>query len=134
MGTWGTGFFENDAASDWLEELIASDDISIIERCVHRINDLGTDYLDADLGAEGLVASSAIALLAGRGGGLEPKSLLEWSQSHSTAPAVELLASARAAVHRIAMTPSSELANQWSDSELAAQWRLAIDDLLVRLR
>jgi hypothetical protein len=132
MGTWGVKIFENDAASDWLEEFVGSSDLSPAERCIGAVEAAGQQYLDAELGAEAIAAASALALLSGRGTGDEPEELERWADQHRTVPPADLLARARAVVGRVLASPS-ELASLWSESELSEEWRITVNDLRERL-
>jgi ATP phosphoribosyltransferase regulatory subunit HisZ len=60
MGAWGTGFFDNDGALDFLNEVDAKgwQAASIAFAQVRRY---AQDYLDVDIGSAGLAAAALVA-------------------------------------------------------------------------
>src|ERR1700733_13931317 len=64
MGAWGSGFFENDAALDWVAVAKRNGVETAVEGALREA--IGAGYLDVD---EGSAAVAAAALLAAAGGG-----------------------------------------------------------------
>ena len=69
MGAWGTGIFDNDTACDWAYDLEGASDLSLIERALSKVLNVGAEYLEATEAEEALAAAETIARLKGNLGG-----------------------------------------------------------------
>lgn len=134
MGTWGTGAFENDVASDWAYGL-ADGGLSHVSGSLHAAAD-ASDFLDGDEGSEAVAAAETVARLRGGAWDESPHSdaVDEWVHAQIGEVPADLAALAAAAVRRV-LAPGSELADLWSEAGEtdAAAWRRILDDLIGRL-
>ena len=134
MGTWGTGAFDNDIASDWAYGL-ADGGIHLVSESLHAATD-AADLLDADEGAAAIAAAETVARLRGGAWDESPHSgaVDEWVHAQTGEVPADLAALAAAAVRRV-LAPGSELADLWdeADDADATTWRRVLDDLIGRL-
>ena len=134
MGAWGAGTFDNDAACDWTYGLEGLDDLSLVRKTVANVLEAGSGYLDADIACEGLAACEAIARLKGNWGirNAYTETLDRWVEKHPANPPADLVEQALAAIDRI-LSPPSELAELWDETEERNEWRNAVADLRSRV-
>ena len=128
MGTWGTGAFDNDEASDWAWEL-EDGGITAIESALDdavRSSDL---YAPTDV--EAIAAAEVVAAAIGHP--LPGLSADIAALAAHVAPSVtpEHTARARTAVERV--LSASELAERWAETEDDKEWRGLVEDLIRRL-
>lgn len=149
MGAWGTGSFENDDALDWLAEWSDAKEgpgdedepgrfAYVIGALAVAVDEKG--YLDSDAGACALAAAEAVAAANGKPDPSLKKNdgdvaaLVTWARSKHADdlrnPQAKQLA--LQAVDRV-LADESELAELWSESEEAENWRKAVDGLRARL-
>ena len=133
MGAWGTGTFDNDTAGDWADGLAERKDLSLVHETLLTVAS-GDCYLDADDASEALAACEVVARLKGDGGprNAYTEAVDEWVEAHPQPVPLELVALATAAIDRI-LGENSELAELWAESESAAEWRAAVEDLRRRV-
>jgi hypothetical protein len=130
MGAWGHETFENDAALDWLGDLVEGapalfrDALSYVQRAEPDT------YLDVDDGCAALAAAELVA--AARTGQRErlPAGAARWLTDNGDAIRPDDAALARAAVDRV--LERSELQELWDDAD-GDQWRASVAELLRRL-
>lgn len=130
MGTWGTGSFENDGASDWVYELESSSGLAFINETLDAV--LGDGYQESTEAENALGAAETVACLLGKPGTYIPESLEAWLTGQKLAVSAELKAKAAAAVRRV-QTPPSELLELWDEGGQGDEWRASLADLLARL-
>ncbi|MCL4193922.1 MAG: DUF4259 domain-containing protein, partial [Thermoguttaceae bacterium] len=130
MGTWGSSVFENDAAEDWMGELLEEGRSQLIDQALRAVEKGSTE---ADDCSAALAAAEVVAAARGWPPRGFPKDLKQWiieSDFRSTEP-TELLAIQ--AVQRV--QEDSELAELWKENPREEkQWRAGLDDLLQRLQ
>jgi hypothetical protein len=129
MGTWGSGPFDNDDASDWAWSLTDSADERVLDAALREpLTDGALSAPDAQiaLAAAHVVATS----LDGRADGL-PHELVTWVRSHPSLPWPDLAALAVEAVDRV--RASSGLHELWAASGDAAEWEADLAELRGRL-
>jgi hypothetical protein len=133
MGAWGSDTFENDTACDWSASLEGSDDFDVIEQAFAAVEEVGDEYLDADVACEGLAACDAVARLLGRFGQRDAytESLDQWIRAHPLQPSPALVQRALSTLARI-VGENSELADLWDESPDGA-WRAKVEELRNRL-
>lgn len=117
MGTWGTGWFENDAAADFLIEL---EDQAPARRHTLLVNRMravvdAKGYLEGPEADEGLAAA---ALIATAGGGVDAATV---APNVDLPPALQppdaaTLALARAAVTRLSDPKDNEWLDLWDEA------------------
>jgi hypothetical protein len=134
MGTWGTDTFDNDTAGDWAFQLEDEGDLDLIDDTLARVVDSADDDVDSDVACEALAACEVVARLKGNFGVRDAytEPVDKWVAAHPMVPPHETVARALAAIDRI-LGPQSELAELWSDSDDARQWRAAVSNLRQRV-
>ena len=129
MGTWGSGSFENDEASDFAYEF-ERDGLSALDAALSVAR---ADDLDAPRGQRAIAAAELVAAAMGRPGELPPE--IDINANPFVARIAEGLADLRvmaiAAVDRV-LAEKSELKDLWEEGD-SAEWLAAVDDLRRRL-
>ena len=134
MGAWGAGNFDNDTALDWIWDLEASKDLSIVEATISEVLD-EDDYLDPDIACMGLAAAEVVAALKGKPADKLPDEVSNWVAAHQVTPGDVLIKGCLAAVDKIRNDDISELKELWEEDEGPLQdWHAVLDDLTARLR
>ncbi|SRR5712691_6352561 len=135
MGAWGLGVFENDDAMDWAVDFEhAPSEQSLREAFEAAV--AVEDYLERDLGSYALAAAEVLAAARGQPCRDIPPALRHWAAANTGIAAPELLAQARAAIERVTIVDSSEVAELWATTAApgdAAGWSTQIEQLKRRL-
>jgi hypothetical protein len=131
MGAWDFGPFDNDDAGDWLYELEKSSDTSVIAEALHRVTNIGDEYLEAPDCSSAIAAAEVVAALRDHPVGKFPDNAKQWVATHGSLKADTLVPSALAALQRI--RTNSELKELWDESDEAPKWYATLDDLTDRL-
>jgi Domain of unknown function (DUF4259) len=136
VGTWGTGSFENDSASDWfylVEEAVEPGDV-IASALDHALSE--ADYLDLDSSCEAIAAAELSASCAGQAPEGLPEHVGRWVHGHPHRPHDSEIEHAVQAVVRV--RSESELRELWDEAEPDRDdehsWLREVDDLIARLR
>jgi hypothetical protein len=129
MGTWGTGAFENDTASDWVYSLEEARDSSVVASAL-QVAGSSSDP-DVDEAVIGVAAAEVVAAALGAPADHLPSNVVAWLDAHRQAIAPALAGTARAVVARI--RKRSELQELWEESDDNADWIAAMNDLDRRL-
>lgn len=129
MGAWGTGIFDNDDASDWLDELCTSDGTDLLADAFAATK---AGDLDAGDGARILCAAAALVVALGREVTDAPDLLKIWAAGLFEDDIRALLPEAEAAVHEV-LAEGSELKELWEGSDYA-QWEAKAQALLAGLK
>lgn len=133
MGTWGYSSFENDAAGDWKDTLLDSEDGAPIVRALRAVTDLPLDeYLEVDEAQSAVAAAEIIACLKAARPSNLPPDVEEWLDSHASIKTEELAPLALGALDRV--KTDSELKELWDESDESGEWHNALADLEARLR
>lgn len=139
MGAWGTLAFDNDTALDWVLSLEKHRDLRFVEATIERVAntedaDEDDEYLDQESACEALAACEVLARLRGRHGyrNSDTEDVDDWVAAHPIDPPLALLQRALVAIDRIEGR-SSELADIWTESSDAQQWRKSVADLRERV-
>ena len=130
MGAWDFGNLDNDSALDFLDEFEnAKDKIVCLSNLLSNIAVAG-DYIDADLGSQGLAAAELVAAVRGKP---NPKLSNDASANAATLKADDaLVALARRTAVKV-KSEQSELRDLWEETSDYAQWVRAVDELTERL-
>jgi Domain of unknown function (DUF4259) len=134
MGTWGIGSFENDIACDWVYELEKVNDLSVIERALDEVLNVGEEYLDSHEAVEALAAAEVIARLKGNPGigcGYT-ETVDQWVETNRLIPPQALIEKSLKVIERVLFRPS-ELVELWGESEYFNAWEESVKDLSKRL-
>ena len=131
MGAWNFGPFDNDDAGDWLSELEQSADTSVIADALHRVTNIGDEYLEALDCSKAIAAAEVVAALRGHPVSDFLDNAKQWVDAHRTLDAAALVPTAIAAIQRI--RTNSELKELWDESAKAPKWYATLDDVTNRL-
>lgn len=129
MGTWGSAVFDNDAAGDWMGQLLDEDRYQLIGEALNTVVE---DATDADDCCAALAAAEVVA--AARGWPVRgfPRELKEWINGSDYQPTDGARSLAIQAVRQV--LKDSDLATLWSENpKEEKKWRAALDDLIDRL-
>jgi len=135
MGAWGPGIFENDDAMDWAVDFQREPSEQSLRDAFEAAVEVD-DYLERDLGSYALAAAEVLAAAKGQPCRDIPPALRDWATANGGVAAPELLAQALAAIERVTIVDSSEVAELWTTSakpEDAAGWTRQIAELKRRL-
>jgi Domain of unknown function (DUF4259) len=135
MGAWGTGLFENDDAGDWTVYFLDAPSERLLRAAFEAV--IGVeDYIERDLGGSALAAAEVLAAATGRPCRDIPPELRDWAEGNRGVAAQELVGKALAAIDRVMIAESSEVAELWFETAAdidAAGWVAKVDDLRQRL-
>ena len=128
MGAWGTGAFDNDDASDWVDEL-EDGGIDAIESALDDA--VRSSDLSAPTDVNAIAAAEVVAAAIGRPlpGLREDIAALVAHVAPSVTP--EHTARARTAVERV--LNASELAELWAEADNGDEWRGLVQDLIAEI-
>ena len=132
MGTWGYGSFENDAAGDWKDTLVDSEDGTPIARALEAVTNMPPDeYLEIDEAQSAVAAAEVVACLKGARPPDLPPDVEEWLEDHGSIRTLELVPLALRALERVRTDSElKELVDEGNDSE---EWYNEIENLQARL-
>lgn len=132
MSAWNTGTFDNDDAADWLAELQATDDETVLQAALEAA-DAGEGYLEAPEGARILCACELVAALIGQAASDLPEMAREWVELHPALDVSTLLPIARNGIDRV-LAVDSELEELWRENaDEYSAWRQSVLNLKDRL-
>lgn len=129
MGAWGIGAFENDAALDWVSDLEAEGVHSITGALSLEDAD---DYLDVDVGCEGIAAAEVVAAARDGDAGTLPEPVREWLDANAGSITSDHVQAAAKFLARV-LDDDSEIAELFAEGPDAAAWRDEVEALLARL-
>ncbi|MEW4454834.1 DUF4259 domain-containing protein [Bremerella sp. JC817] len=135
MGAWGHEIFDNDAACDWQDRLLRSDDLALIEESLSVVANVPEgETIDASDGSQMLAACEALAHLRGRPGLHEASmdALANWVQSHSHLATDTLVPVAQVALERV-VSDDSELKQLWAEGDQLSLWLATVEDVSRRI-
>src|SRR5215468_4138208 len=131
MGAWGHNSFENDEARDWVADLEAVSDVSVIVEALAHVTDEPGQYMEAPECSMAIAAAEVVAALNGRPSSSLPGKVQAWLAG-KPAPAASLVAKARRAVDAVLV--ESELKDLWTENVGDfPKWTSALNDLKQRL-
>ena len=133
MGAWGTGSFENDAASDWfyLVEEAVDPGVVIMSALDDALAEAGD--LELDAASTAIAAGELSASCAGEVADHLPDHIGRWVSEHPHEPHADEIEQAVQAVERV--RADSELRELWEEDRGPDNaWLRAVDDLLARLK
>lgn len=136
MGTWGTGYFGNDAALDFMEHVEDSEDPNAtIRKALEAVMD--AEYLESDEGSSAIVAAAYVDRQLNGPLFMQPadeagRSVHNFPERH---PEIDLSALRDMAIEgfRRVMADNAELVELWEESGGGDTWRTGIEALIGRL-
>ncbi len=130
MGTWGIETFENDGTLDWLWDLEACDDASVLDRALEPDE---TEYLEAPDGEIIIAAAEVIHAIKNGPRADLPDNALAWIDSHKDMDVSSLATKAVGMLDRV-LAENSELKELWEENEEDyPKWLADVTDLRKRL-
>jgi hypothetical protein len=132
VGAWGTGSFENDDGLDWVAELEAAEDTTLLLEPLQAVTQLQDDYLDSYECTRALAAAEVVAALRGQPATQVPPEVEQWVRARPGNVPDQLVHEALLAIQHI--RTDSEAKELWDETDSAAEWYGILDDLDRRLR
>ena len=133
VGTWGTGSFENDFATDWFYSVEEAVDPGVVIASALDDALAEADHLELDCASAAVAGAELLASCAGEAADNLPDHIRPWVTEHPHQPHGVEIEQAVRAIERV--RDESELRELW-DEELGADnaWLGAVDDLIARLQ
>lgn len=134
MAIWDIGFFDNDMACDWENEITNNKNVNYIENTIRYVLNNEEDILDIDISCKALAACEALARLVTKEGESSSytKHLDEWANESDIYPSKELIDSAINCID-IITSSCSELKQYWTIRGELENWNNKIMKLKERL-
>lgn len=133
-GAWDVGPFDNDDALDWVYELEASTDLSIVKAALEAVIE-SSSYIEAPTASAAIAAAEVVAALNGKPHSQLPDNVTSWVKEHNLKGNEALIELAIQVIARVQDPSDSELAQLWSDSEeLKDTWLTGLSELKRRLQ
>lgn len=129
MGSWGSGPFENDSASDWVHELKAVTDDSVVRSALALGDD---EYLDNHEGSSAWAAAEVVAAALGRPHLDLPQEVQHWVELNGST-VKKRRKKAGKALERI-LAHDSELHDMWDEAGALEEFSAQVLDCADRLR
>ncbi len=137
MGTWGTGYFEDDSALDFIADVEDSNNPKLkIKAALKAV--LEADYIDSDDATAAIVAGTYIdSQVNGTKFGTtdreDPLEVDTFSAKNPSVSLADLKADAVVALKKI-ITDNSELHELWMENEEDyPEWKAGVEKLISRL-
>ncbi|WP_424951935.1 DUF4259 domain-containing protein [Deinococcus sp.] len=132
MESWGTGSFDNDAATAFVREVL-EDGPAALEEALEVALDPDLPELEAEEGARAVAAAEIVSVqLSGDLASVTDAGLRAWLGELEDDELSELRDLALEALERV-LGPGSELPELWEDSVDAAEWREGVQRLRQEL-
>jgi hypothetical protein len=132
MGTWGTGPFDDDNASDWVWELQEASDWSVVEDALKAAVDVeSAAYLEAPDGQVAWAAATVVAA-ADAPGLTVPDEVRIWVDAHKDSQPAGLRTLGAAALRRV-LADNSELVELWQAAGEEREWRSNVQGVTTAL-
>ena len=126
MGTWGSGPFEDDNASDWVWVLQEASDWDVVETALRSAADVGENaYLEAP-DAQVAWAAAAVVAAADDPSVAVPNEVRAWLDGHRDGRPPTVRPLALSAVRRV-LADESELAELWAEAGELDEWRANVE-------
>lgn len=134
MAIWDVGFFDNDMACDWENEITNNRNSNYIESALLPVINNDEDTLDIDISCKALAACEALARLIVKEGESSSytKHLDKWVDESDITPSKELIKTAIYCIESIT-SAGSELKQYWTLRGELDNWNNKIVNLRKRL-
>lgn len=132
MADWTIDPFDNDAASQWVSDLVDEDNLDLVHLALSSAMVPTSEALDSRDAQRAIAAAELLALLAKNPSPYLCEDLRHWVQVHRPNVCEEMLEMADAALVRI-LGPHSELRAMWQDEGKLDILRESLETLRMRL-
>lgn len=133
MTDWTIDPFDNDAASQWVSDLVDEDNLEFVRRTLDAAMASARETLDSEDAQRAIAAAELLALLVGNPSPCVCEDLVHWAQAHRPDVQEELLEAADTVLARI-LAPRSELRSLWQDAGKLDVLSESLETLRVRLQ
>jgi hypothetical protein len=131
MGAWGPGSFENDDASDWVDDLEGSSGIGLLKEAFKAVEK--NKFPESPDCCIAVAAAEVVAAAKGKPCADFPEALRSWLDSHKDIAAIKALDKVTGLVlNKVQL--KSELKEEWEESDDWLAWSKALNDLQNRLK
>ncbi len=134
MGAWGVGIFEDDAAYDWVDKILDSDEPEEIFESIF-VYAVDTNYVEYD-DCHGVTVSAAVIdmLLNNTNYHLEEEDLTDWVKEKRASLKVKSIVPIAIKALKVIIGKKSELHELWQENEAEYDfWKDKIERLISRL-
>jgi hypothetical protein len=136
MGAWGTGFFEDDGAFDFMEEIESSDRPKETIAAAFRVA-IDGDYLDSDEASAVTVAAAYVDRFVNgtkfsAPDDDDPLEVDSFPDRHPDQDLSDLRGMAVRALQKV-LGDDSELKELWAETDELAAWQGGVEELIERL-
>ena len=134
MGIWSNEPFANDAAYDWAQELVESDNLSSIDAAIDRVLKGSGDFSETYHACEAIAAIEVLVILLGHE--TDSDNIMEeldrWLKRGPQPPSPALINKAKLCIDLI-MSPNSALLKFWNGTEGGIEWKSNMRNLAIKL-
>jgi hypothetical protein len=131
MGTWGTGPFDDDNASDWVWELQEAADWRVVEDALRGAAEVDAGaYLEAPDGQIAWAAATVVAA-ADASTVTVPDEVSRWVEAHKSSRPSDIRPLASTALRRV-LADNSELVELWQEAG-DEEWRANVQRVAAAL-
>ena len=134
MSTWHSGTFDNDYAMDWVQDLLETKNLELVETTLDNVIDNGAGELEAPFAAEALAAVEVIARLLGSPGLAGENDDVDAWVASCKRKVTPLQVEKAQRVLDLVLSEQSELNQLWSKSEEYDTWRAGVAALKARIK
>lgn len=134
MAIWDLGFFDNDMACDWENDIKNNCNLTYIESALNPLLSCDDDSLDIDLSCKALAACESLARLRNNQGETSSytKHLDDWVKEFNDEIPNDLINLAKNVIEKISSN-DSELKQYWTLRGEKDQWLTKLNNLKERL-
>jgi Domain of unknown function (DUF4259) len=134
MGAWGVGIFEDDAAYEWVDKILDSDEPEEIFESIF-VYALDTNYVEYDDCHGVTVCAAVIDMLVNKSKyDIEDEDLLDWVNDHRSKVTVKPIIPQAIKALKVIVGKKSELNELWQENEEEYDfWKDKIERLISRL-
>ena len=138
MSTWGVGVFDDDYSTDWIEQIIETEDPDDVPEMFESIfiYALDTNYVSHEDSCAVTTSCGVIDMMVnGTVYPLEDQEIVEWVAENSEVEFSTKLAKLGAQALEVIMSKKSELNENWeSNGAEYATWKMKTEKLAKRLK
>lgn len=132
MGTWDVGIWDNDDATEWVNELSGSRGLDVLRKSL-RPAEVSGYYLEAPEGVRVLCAADTLLAALHLSGSSVPEEISNWAHAHAGLDFRSLVPEAMLKARRV-MSDHSELRELWQEhTELFPTWLARVEAIIKAL-